>query len=513
MFDFCVCYPVQQVLKNLNTATLCTAPSLKYLISRQQYYAFVLATINDSESEAGRSDICDFSPQCRIVTHPEIEKTNSLCKCDAKLKYSYRGSSGTEVIISKNYPIQVSHQVEQHGSDVNRVDGEMSESIIYKDDRLFTVVHLPVLSSSLISADQNRILLKVQNVAYRTQVIESLDIFAHSGDANTTSGLTSRDDINTSCDILLSSLNDVFPLRLLTFEAYSVVIDIDWKNIKPGTSQEYDVVAQLTWNPEGHVEVMKRVDITWPLMSSVRLSTVEVRYPAFVMTASPSCKQPLIPHKKFSMQYTVDNKLQDLTNLKLVWSPEKAIVEKKALEDPAYRRNINNILNSVVCHQPVLEMGCCVQGTSTRVYIDFTILTPGLYELGQHMKLNIQPSVWSSPSKGNLHVITPPSSPYTAHQEPQNSINTSRTWNSSPQRVPQATMHSTLWYKDKNQPSERWNPLRSDVDARAAPKLTVVPKTLSSGGAKSPLTPGGAIIRRTEVLKRNCQVLVLDSST
>ena len=54
---------------------------------------------------------------------------------------------------------------------------------------------------------------------------------------------------------------------------------------------------------------------------------------------------------------------------------------------------------------------------------------------------------------------------------------------------------------------------RSDMDARAAPKLTAVPKTLSSGGAKSPLTPGGAIIRRTEVLKRNCQVLVLDSST
>ena len=83
-----------------------------------------------------------------------------------------------------------------------------------------------------------------------------------------------------------------------------------------------------------------------------------------------------------------------------------------------------------------------------------------ILQLGQHMKLNIQPSVWSSPSKGNLHVITPPSSPYTAHQEPQNSINTSRTWNSSPQRVPQATTHSTLWYKDKNQPSERWNPLR-----------------------------------------------------
>ena len=93
----------------------------------------------------------------------------------------------------------------------------------------------------------------------------------------------------------------------------------------------------------------------------------------------------------------------------------------------------------------------------------FYLMWLSTFQLGQHMKLNIQPSLWSSPSKGSLHASTPAGSPNPTHQQRQgiqNSTSSHQLWNTSPKKPPQQNVLSNLWSKDTGQPPVRQNPVR-----------------------------------------------------
>ena len=105
MFEFCVWYPIPQAVRNLNVATFCTSPSLKYLISGQHHHAFVIA--NADEIEEDEANIYDFVPQCQIVIHRPVPKDIASCKCENQVEQTLAVSSAVEGTIGKMYPLEV----------------------------------------------------------------------------------------------------------------------------------------------------------------------------------------------------------------------------------------------------------------------------------------------------------------------------------------------------------------------------------------------------------------------
>lgn len=286
-------------------------------------------------------------------------------------------------------------------------------------------------------------------------------------------------------------------------------------------------VLSTSWDKE------ERCDIS---VSQYHLMDVSIRKPQLVITAHPESN--LFCHHRFNMKYTIKNNLTEFMSLRLMWNPAKALQDTKAQESDSYMRSIGNVMNSVVCHQPSLSLGSCSVGSTVSGAVAFTLLNPGLYELGQHMKLNLQYSVRSRPhgdlprrdsltSIRSMPTDLLPSSSYRtdatgAHKSASmcplsldGAEDVSRADSLSSLRGMSGSAGTPTEYSPHHTPSLHTARQTGPLSAyRPAPFSSPVRSTatdVASNASQSSISMTAAITPR-QVLKRNCQVYVTQDS-
>ncbi|XP_064615806.1 trafficking protein particle complex subunit 14-like [Liolophura sinensis] len=150
--------------------------------------------------------------------------------------------------------------------------------------------------------------------------------------------------------------------------------------IKQHRLSELSLAAHLTWS----FSPPKQENCT-RVITTYLLPKISSRKPLFVVSAS--CPHVTEKMNSFAVTYDICNNLQDFLALKLYWSPERAL---SANQDPVSRQHVERLVESVICHDPCVELGTCPKNTSLSVKVGFQILQPGLFELGTHMKLNLR---------------------------------------------------------------------------------------------------------------------------
>ncbi|KAM8747199.1 trafficking protein particle complex subunit 14 isoform 2-T2 [Acanthopagrus schlegelii] len=133
---------------------------------------------------------------------------------------------------------------------------------------------------------------------------------------------------------------------------------------------EVPLVAVLQWyTPTLH--------FTRYISSFYSLPSICLDRPRLVMTAS--CPSTVRPLERFWVTYTLRNNLQDFLGVGLIWNSD---THRGGQQDTGK--------GSVVCHSPFNRLGHCRKGSSISFTVAFQILTTGLFELSQHMKLKLQ---------------------------------------------------------------------------------------------------------------------------
>ncbi|GAB1605308.1 microtubule-associated protein 11-like [Argonauta hians] len=199
---------------------------------------------------------------------------------------------------------------------------------------------------------------------------------------------------------LLKTSNSSFPLYLSPGEVLSLVFTVQEKDLD-FPSAIFSLAAHISWCSEQAKLMDEPKTVTTYCLPNIKL-----HHPPFVV--SVSCKDEIIVGQSFNVLYTISNKLQDFLALRLYWnpSPTSSIVETREgyinIKTPKH-----NIMNSIICQDPDVLLGCCPKGSTMTANVRFQILQPGLFELGQHMKLNLRYALPSS-TESRQHEISSP---------------------------------------------------------------------------------------------------------
>ncbi|XP_064408819.1 trafficking protein particle complex subunit 14 [Latimeria chalumnae] len=247
---------------------------------------------------------------------------------------------------------------------------------------------------------------------------------------------------------------------------------------------EVPLVAIVQWSTP-------KVPFTNSIYTHYRLPSIRLDRPCFVMMAS--CDSPVQVQKRFNVQYTVLNNLQDFLAVRLVWTPENAFTGKKLSEEET--RAAQATLNSVVCQTPLNNLGFCRKGSTLTLNVGFQILKAGLFELSQHMKLKLQFSASVSippPDARPVSRKNSPSSPAVRDLVERHQANLGRSQSFSHQ-----------------QPSRSHLMRSGSVMERRA----ITPPVGSPIGRPLYLPPEKAVLSLDKIAKRECKVLVVDPVT
>ncbi|CAI5677405.1 unnamed protein product [Oreochromis niloticus] len=131
---------------------------------------------------------------------------------------------------------------------------------------------------------------------------------------------------------------------------------------------EVPLLAVLQWHSPVH-PAMRCISTCYSLPS------VHLNRPELVMMAS--CPRTVRPQQHFWVKYTLLNNLQDFLAVRLIWNSEGG-----SQQDPS--------VGAVVCQSPLNNLGQCKKGSILSFTVAFQILKTGIFELSQHMKLNLQ---------------------------------------------------------------------------------------------------------------------------
>nr|XP_057922801.1 trafficking protein particle complex subunit 14 isoform X2 [Doryrhamphus excisus] len=226
---------------------------------------------------------------------------------------------------------------------------------------------------------------------------------------------------------------------------------------------EVPLVAVLHWSTSALPYT--RYISTFYSLPSIRLSR-----PRLVMSAT--CPSAVKPLENFWVKYTLLNNLHDFLSVRLVWNLEGG--KEGHQGDP-----------KVVCQSPFNNLGGCRKGSIVSFTVAFQILGTGLFELSQHMKMKLQftaPPVYGPASE--------PRSPQTNSSE-RTSLGQSTSF--SHQQPP--IMHHVRTGSMMEHPPSSSTPL--------------CPPQAVKGLCRPP--PEHSLISLDKVVKRGCQVFVLDS--
>ncbi|CAE1304344.1 unnamed protein product [Acanthosepion pharaonis] len=238
--------------------------------------------------------------------------------------------------------------------------------------RILDIIQPPQVKFHLTeAAGKQLILLKVHNSTDEDLTVSNCWVLPSSCHWATRSPTEpSCDHLGRDCDdnhgqkvSLLKTTNSTFPLQLSPREVFSLIFTIQDKELDgPNTSSFFE-------------------------SSSSSISGI-------------CCF--------FNVTYTISNKLQDFLALRLYWSPSAtpAIMEMKEgcirIKKP---KEITT--NSIICQDPDVLLGSCPKGTTLTAAVRFQVLQPGLFEVGQHMKLNLRYALPSSTDSQLNDVSTP----------------------------------------------------------------------------------------------------------
>nr|XP_014353529.1 PREDICTED: uncharacterized protein C7orf43 homolog [Latimeria chalumnae] len=199
----------------------------------------------------------------------------------------------------------------------------------------------------------------------------------------------------------------------------------------------------------------------------IRLPSIRLDRPCFVMMAS--CDSPVQVQKRFNVQYTVLNNLQDFLAVRLVWTPENAFTGEGERENGLYRDQVCGV-------------------TFSRLFLS-------LPQLSQHMKLKLQFSASVSippPDARPVSRKNSPSSPAVRDLVERHQANLGRSQSFSHQ-----------------QPSRSHLMRSGSVMERRA----ITPPVGSPIGRPLYLPPEKAVLSLDKIAKRECKVLVVDPVT
>ncbi|XP_030578933.1 microtubule-associated protein 11-like isoform X1 [Archocentrus centrarchus] len=215
---------------------------------------------------------------------------------------------------------------------------------------------------------------------------------------------------------------------------------------------EVPLLAVLQWHSPA-LPVMRCICTCYSLPS------VHLNRPRLVMTAS--CPRTVRPLQHFWVKYTLLNNLHDFLAVRLIWNSEGG-----SEQDPT--------VGAVVCQSPLNNLGQCKKGSTLSFTVAFQILKTGLFELSQHMKLNLQ---FTAP------VPTHP-------VEPQSPLKNT------------CEGHSLT----QCQSFSHYQPSRSG----AAMEFRAITSPAGSVGRAPCLYPDHSLISLEKIAKRECKVLVVE---
>uniref|UniRef100_H3A5H7 Trafficking protein particle complex subunit 14 n=1 Tax=Latimeria chalumnae TaxID=7897 RepID=H3A5H7_LATCH len=225
-----------------------------------------------------------------------------------------------------------------------------------------------------------------------------------------------------------------------------------------------------------------------------RLPSIRLDRPCFVMMAS--CDSPVQVQKRFNVQYTVLNNLQDFLAVRLVWTPENAFTGESMSEmrrgsvpaawEEGAVRHCGLEKRGFSSPPPPRDQVCGV--TFSRLFLS-------LPQLSQHMKLKLQFSASVSippPDARPVSRKNSPSSPAVRDLVERHQANLGRSQSFSHQ-----------------QPSRSHLMRSGSVMERRA----ITPPVGSPIGRPLYLPPEKAVLSLDKIAKRECKVLVVDPVT
>ncbi|XP_071949898.1 trafficking protein particle complex subunit 14-like [Antedon mediterranea] len=264
------------------------------------------------------------------------------------------------------------------------------------------------------------------------------------------------------------------PITLQPLEQNCFIFQLDvLDNINVDSIQSLDVPLSfsLRWKPLPSSQAS-------PLIVHYELPTIRLDYPEFVMLAK--CSSPVTIGENFSVHYTLVNKLQDFTDIGLMWLPAPRLVGDSG------RRENGSIEDVVLCQDPVQHVGMCKLGSTATITFVFKALKCGLYELGKFMKLKLQYAS-TNPSQS--------SSSHDAAMHHSKSTPALKELSRPPMGVVSTPPLNT------NGSDARWQSMQ-DVNARI-PKKTITRKDDALGNQRK----GNVNVHK--ITKRRCQVYIM----
>ncbi|XP_078614073.1 trafficking protein particle complex subunit 14-like isoform X1 [Branchiostoma floridae x Branchiostoma japonicum] len=283
---------------------------------------------------------------------------------------------------------------------------------------------------------------------------------------------------------------------------FQIVVNDNW-NAGKYESHESALLLLMLWQPG---KAVKSNSSEEHIHTHYSLPVMKLDEPQFIMNAT--CPSPVYVGQRFDVKYTLVNNLQDFLTIKLVWSPEKALQDQKDKTEASIR-SARSVMDSVVCHTPSYNLGFCKCGSTVSFTVPFQVLRPGLFEVGQHMKLKLQfntitPNFPHSHSGSSDGKSTPGSSfsrtnsPNFTPDKKQGMAAKSYSFTDSTSAAIVKTQYYPAGVRQTNSPTH-------SQDSRTSSPSRSVPAFLAQ--------PPAPVLSLDKIMKHNCKVYVMEPNT
>ncbi|XP_067668579.1 trafficking protein particle complex subunit 14-like [Haliotis asinina] len=291
---------------------------------------------------------------------------------------------------AKPTPDQEAKKDFQLNSFVNLKSKTVQEKTVSKE---LTVINPPVLGMKHVPAGGSQLLLlQVNNTTGKSLLIHDCSILPNKKeDKPEATDSDSTDNENpfsreSGCGLIspLSSDSVSFPVTLLSQEKLSLAYTLSTDDLDAEVmEQELTLKGFLKWS---HKDVIGEKP---EIITVFNLPKLRIRRAPFTVSITGNT-QPKVG-ESFTLTYNIVNRLQDFLSMKLYWNVETQLsAYRDVAEDVLPRKHLEDLKNSVVCHDPDVYVGACPRGCTMPVSVSFQLLKTGLYEFGEMMKVNLR---------------------------------------------------------------------------------------------------------------------------
>ncbi|GFN98177.1 chromosome 7 open reading frame 43 [Plakobranchus ocellatus] len=249
-----------------------------------------------------------------------------------------------------------------------------------------------------IAGQKQLIILTVNNNAEKQMVIKNINLLSSASPVQDINVIyEERENLKwDSCHHLIKLESPrkslTFPLILAPSEQLNLIYRLLLSSVP--SESEMSLRASVKWTHAG---------ATNEITTIYRLPTIRIRSPPFIVTIK--CEEEVELGKTFHVTYTISNQLHDFMRMRLYYNLEnmrKAVFEKGGTEKE--RAYVENLSNAVICHDPDIAISSCPRGSCVPVRVGFQIHKPGVYEMSEMMKVNLQ---YSFPETPHSHHPSP----------------------------------------------------------------------------------------------------------